>query len=233
MSKVRKAMILAAGFGTRLRPLTDKIPKPLIPYNGKPMIEYAISNLAAAGVNEFVINLHHHADKMEDYFSRRKGTESIELLKESEILGTGGALVNARKSLTNSGCFFLYNSDIYTNADLIEMQKNHIDSKALVTLAVKERETERYLLLDPEMNILGRTEKGRDVLYASGVVGKKMGFCGIHLISDKLFELVGQVGNFDIIPEYMKLISNGQKICGYDIGSKNWKDLGKITSLET
>ncbi len=81
MSKVTKAMILAAGFGTRLRPLTDTIPKLLLPFNGKPMIENAISKLRSAGVNEFVINIHHHAEKMEEYLQRRSSTEKITLIK--------------------------------------------------------------------------------------------------------------------------------------------------------
>ena len=231
MSKVTKAMILAAGFGTRLRPLTDTAPKPLIPYNGKPMIETAISRLKAAGINEFVINAHHHAEQMEEYFQHRKGTEKITLIKEHEILGTGGALLNARELLESTENFFLYNADVDTDAKLLEMAEYHLQRKALITLALKKRDTSRYILADPEMNVIGRTEGDNEVLYRNGVVSQKFGFCGIHLISSAIFRLLKGSGNFDIIPEYMRLISEGSVICGYDIGSENWKDLGKLSSL--
>ena len=230
MSKVTKAMILAAGFGTRLRPLTDTIPKPLLPFNGKPMIENAISKLRSAGVNEFIINIHHHAEKMEDYFQRRSGTENITLIKEHDILGTGGALVNAKELLNGSGSFFLYNADVDTGMDLLEMEKYHFDTGSLVTLALKERKTSRYLILDSEMNIIGRTENDSDTLYRDKKPEKKMGFCGIHLISDKIFGLIESSGSFDIIPEYMRLISMDFMIKGFDIGSTSWQDLGKLNN---
>lgn len=233
MSNVRKAMILAAGFGTRLRPLTDTVPKPLIPYNGRPMIENAISKLSSIGISEFVVNIHHHADKMEEYFSLRQGSEKITLIKEDDILGTGGALINAKELLKGSGSFFLYNSDVDTDADLLELEKYHFDSGSIATLAVKNRETARYLILDQEMKIIGRNENGDDIFYDKGKPEKKMGFCGIHLISDKIFDLIEASGRFDVIPEYMRLISLGFMINGYDIGPKYWQDLGKHINPES
>ena len=227
MKKVTKAMILAAGFGTRLRPLTDTIPKPLIPFNGKPMIENAISKLVSAGVNEFIINTHHHADMMAEYFESRKGAEKIIVIRESDILGTGGALLNAREYLENSGSFFLYNADVDTDADLLKMEECHLLKGALATLALKKRETSRHLIVDEGMNIIGRTENNSDVLYHQSNISARLGFCGIHLISDRLFSVIESTGNFDIIPEYMRLISCGYMINGFDIGTKKWQDLGK------
>ncbi len=227
MKEVTKAMILAAGFGTRLRPLTDTIPKPLIPYNGKPMIENAISKLVSAGVNEFIINTHHHADKMAEYFESRKGPEHITLVRENEILGTGGALLNAREYLEDSGSFFLYNADVDTDADLLKMEECHLLKGALATLALKKRETSRHLIVDEGMNIIGRTENNSDVLYHQSNISARLGFCGIHLISDRLFSVIESTGNFDIIPEYMRLISCGYMINGFDIETKKWQDLGK------
>jgi len=227
MKEVTKAMILAAGFGTRLRPLTDTIPKPLIPYNGKPMIENAISKLVSAGVNEFIINTHHHADKMAEYFENRKGPEHITLVRENEILGTGGALLNAREYLEDSGSFFLYNADVDTDADLLRMEEYHLLKGALATLALNKRETSRHLIVDNELHIVGRTEDNSDVVYRQSAAITKFGFCGIHLISDRLFKVIESTGNFDIIPEYMRLISCGYMINGFDIGTKKWQDLGK------
>lgn len=144
---------------------------------------------------------------MEDYFQRRSGSEKITLIKEHDILGTGGALVNAKELLKGSGSFFLYNADVDTEMDLLELEKYHWDTGSLVTLAVKKRKTSRYLILDGEMNIIGRTENDSDNLYRDKKPEMKMGFCGIHLISDKIFGLIETSGSFDIIPEYMRLIS--------------------------
>lgn len=227
MSKITKAIILAAGFGTRLRPLTDSLPKPLIPYNGKPMIENAISRLSSAGVKEFVINTHHLSDKMEEYFLNRTGSEKIVLVHEKEILGTGGALLNAKQYLEGSGSFYVYNTDVETDADLGLLEKAHFQKRALATLALQSRVTSRYILADDCMNIVGRTEGTEQVLYINKPVRWKLGFCGIHLLSENILSLLRGNGEFDIIPEYMRLISEGYMICGYDIGHNIWKDLGK------
>ena len=111
--EVKKAFILAAGLGTRLKPLTENLPKALVPFKGKPMIENVISKLNRAGINDILINTHHRADKMEEYFANRSGNENITLIHEAQILGTGGAIKNAEKHLSDTEAFLVYNTDVF------------------------------------------------------------------------------------------------------------------------
>lgn len=235
--KITTAFILAAGFGTRLMPLTKNLPKALVIYKGKPMIENVISKLKTFGVTDFYINTHHHAVKMEEYFSGRKGDEQVTLIHEKEILGTGGALKNAAKYLSGVENFFLYNTDVDSDLDLAELENIHLSNNSLVTLCVQTRKTSRYLLCSIEdSTLIGRTENGEDKLYLlnsikhSGYVQKA--FCGIHTINRSIFNyLKTEEDSFDIIPFYMKILQKGQKISVFDISESLWKDLGVPENL--
>lgn len=231
--KIKKALILAAGFGTRLKPLTDNLPKALIPYKGRPMIENVISKLTSYGINEIVINTHHHADRMEDYFSSRSGNEKITLIHEAEILGTGGALKNAERELIGSENFLVYNTDVDCEVNLEEFIKFHQENAGIATLCVQERETSRYLICDIAGKLIGRTENGQKVFYSE--ISKEyrlMAFCGIHMLNDEIFGYFPEnESNFDIIPIYMSLIKNNKPINYFDISSVNWKDLGTPQNL--
>jgi NDP-sugar pyrophosphorylase family protein len=223
-------MILAAGFGTRLKPFTDSMPKALVDYKGKPMIENVISKLSAIGVNEFVINTHHFAGQLENYFSNRNGEERFDLLYEKEILGTGGGIMNARKYLEDSENFFIYNADVDCDADLQTMTKFHLVNKAIATLAVKKRDTSRYILSDLNANVVGRTENSVDTIYKESKYIFRYGFCGIHLVSSKIFNYMS-FSVFDIISFYMDMVKLGHQIKAFDMGDVKWKDLGKLKDL--
>jgi MurNAc alpha-1-phosphate uridylyltransferase len=234
--KITTAFILAAGFGTRLMPLTENLPKALVSYKGKPMIENVISKLKSFGITDFYINTHHHADKMEEYFSERKGDEQITLIHEKEILGTGGAIKNAAKLLPQHGNFIIYNTDVDSDAEMNELMAFHINKNSLVTLCVQNRETKRYLLFNEDGRLVGKAENGSDKIYIEdiGAARKivKKNFCGIHAVNSRLFSyLESESDSFDVISFYMKMINIGEKIYSIDISEKFWIDLGTPENL--
>lgn len=230
---VKKVFILAAGFGSRLKPLTDNLPKALIPYKGKPMIENVITKLTSQGINEIVINTHHHADRMNEYFSSRRGKEDITLVYESRILGTGGALKNAEKYLVDAENFFIYNTDVDSDVDLEEFSNFHLENEGIATLCVQQRKTTRYLISDSFGKLTGRTENGKNVFYTENTNDINLrAFCGIHLINRRIFQFLPEnEENFDIIPLYMSIINQKNMIFTYDISSNFWKDLGVPQNL--
>jgi len=224
----KTAFILAAGFGTRLKPFTDTLPKALVPYKGKPMIENVISKLEYFGYNKIFINTHHFHDKMEKYFSEREGNENITLIHETEILGTGGALKNVLPFLNINSHTLIYNTDVDCEVDLEKLESYFLNKSASAVLCVQERKTSRYLIFDKNKQLIGRTESGIDKLYAAynGEYQKKA-FCGIHIISNSIInDFLPENKNFDIIPQYLKLAGEQKSILYYEISDNFWKDLG-------
>ena len=230
--EVKKAFILAAGLGTRLKPLTEKLPKALVPFKGKPMIENVISKLNRAGIYNILINTHHHADKMEEYFANRSGNENITLIHEAQILGTGGAIKNAEKHLSDTEAFLVYNTDVDCEVDIGDFFDFHSCNNAIASLCVQERKSSRYLICNEKGALIGRTENGENAIYGikSDTISKKA-FCGIHIINTKIFKYLNKNENFDIIPEYMSILQKNEEIMTYDISGIYWKDLGKLQNL--
>jgi len=221
-----KAMILAAGFGTRLKPITDSIPKPLIEVNGEVILERIIRRLSASGFDEIVINVHHLAGKIKNFLkSKNNFGLRIELSEEKEILGTGGALKKAEWFLRNSGHFILHNADIYTNLDYQNLYKCHLRYNSLATLAVKNRDSKSYLLFDENMNLKGISSKKE-----SGY--KSLAFSGVHVISAEIFSKMTELGFFSIIDVYMRLIGEGEILKGFCDDKSLWFDIGSIGKLE-
>ena len=151
------------------------------------------------------------------------------LRKRTEILGTGGGIKNARKYLESSDNFLVYNVDVESGIDISKMFGFHVENNPLATLAVKNRITSRYLLIDEKQRIIGRRIKEQDLIFAEpfGEVGITA-FCGVHIISARIFELFPNEAQFDIVSFYMDLIENGNRIIGYDVKDAGWEDLGKI-----
>ena len=208
-----KAMIFAAGLGTRLKPITDTLPKALVPVAGKPLIEHVMSKIAAAKgadggplVDGFVVNVHHFADKLVAWLKMDHGVAQNELLKEfpidisdetSQLLETGGAVHHARKYLEGCGSFLIHNVDIFTSADLSWFAAQHRPD-AVATLMVSDRKTSRYFLFNPEdMRLVGwyNTANG-DTFMADPSFQvedcRMLAFSGIHILSDKVFEYMDQ-----------------------------------------
>lgn len=175
-----KAMILSAGFGTRLKPHTDNLPKALVEYNKIPMVNYQIERLKKAGVNEIIVNAHHYSEKLLKYFSENDFGVKINVIVEEDILGTGGGILNAEKYLKDEEFFIVINVDVETDMSLTGMIEYHKSKNPFATIAVQKRNTKRYLEFDSQMNLIGRENKNsqKNNLFA---------FNGIHIISTRIF----------------------------------------------
>jgi mannose-1-phosphate guanylyltransferase len=229
-----KAMILAAGLGTRLRPLTNDLPKALVEVAGRTLLEITLNRLRGAGIREVIINVHHFADMIADYL-RNNGNFGmrIELSREEGLLDTGGGLKKAAwffqdESGERDEPFLLHNVDVISDIDFERMMQFHRASQALATLAVQDRETSRYLLFDEQNHLCGRA--GRDQvpqIVRSTPKTHARAFCGIHVISLRLLSMMTEQGVFSIITTYLRLAGQGEKILAYRADEHYWRDLGK------
>ncbi len=238
-----KAMIFAAGLGTRLRPLTDYTPKALVKLGGIPMIERVILKLKDAGVSEMVVNVHHFASQVTDFLEMNGNFGiMIHISDESDkLLDTGGGILQARRWLDGSEPFIVHNADIYTDFDISAMAAVHSESGADVTLLVAHRDTSRYLLFDSGLRMKGwknvRTGEVRSpfgALPGSGL--RPLAFGGVHIVNPAIFPLLEKYAadddKFSITPFYTDSCSQ-LDIRGYiPAGSYNWVDIGRIESLK-
>ncbi|MDR2496498.1 MAG: nucleotidyltransferase family protein [Tannerellaceae bacterium] len=205
-----KAMILAAGIGQRLQPLTLSTPKALIPLNGKPVLAHVIERLKAVGCNEIIINVHHHGDQIIDYLrSQRSFGIDIHISDERNyLLDTGGGLKQAAGFFSDSEPFLLHNVDIITDVNLKGLLDAH-KPEALATLFVSRRTTSRYLLFDRNGLMFGwRNRETNEVRSAypdfEPDTYHEYAFNGIHLVSPKIFNLMDEwTGKFSIIQFYI------------------------------
>lgn len=231
-----KAMILAAGIGKRLRPLTDTIPKPLIPINGKPLIEYVVDQLKLYGVAQIVVNVHHHSQKMIQFFKDNNnfGLE-VEFSDESQqLMNTGGGIVKAKHFFSKKEPFLVYASDVITNLNLDKMLAFHKENKSLVTLAVKDRETTRSLIFNSEMQLCGWRDNisGEEIQCRSIDNEISLGFSCAHIIEPELFDLVTEQGAFNITDMYLRLASK-HTIKGFRHDNDYWLEFGRYENIES
>ena len=229
-----KAMILAAGLGTRLRPLTDNRPKALVEVGGRTMLEVTLSRLRAFDVREVIINVHHFADQILDYLKANNNFGMrIEVSREEVLLDTGGGLKKAapfflEKSDGMDRPFILHNVDVISTVDLRSMLQFHAENRALATLAVQDRETSRYLLFDEQLQLCGR-RSGHDQkneLVRSRQPVQALAFCGIHVISPRLLAMMEEEGVFSIITTFLRLAGLGEEILAFRADKYYWRDLG-------
>jgi NDP-sugar pyrophosphorylase family protein len=230
------AMIFAAGLGTRLRPLTDTTPKALIDIGGCPILERIARRLIAAGATRLIVNVHHHAEQIRRFLGEHDGF-GVEwfVSDESEaLLDTGGGLKAAGRYFRRDSPFLLHNGDIYTDIDLAALYHAH-NPDALATLAVMNRDTTRHLLFDEEGGLVGAgnsaTGYERRARPPQGRV-EPLGFCGIHVISPRIFDLITESGAFSIIDLYMRLAGRGEHIAAHRVDEAVWIDIGKPEQLE-
>ena len=223
-----KAMIFAAGLGTRLRPLTDNLPKALVAVNGAPLLELVIRRLAAAGADELVINTHHFHEKIAGFLAGKKNFGlRIELSREEAFpLETGGGLKKAAAFFDDGKPFFAYNADVYSELDLRALYAAHLNSGALATLAVRERTSKRHLMFDAGMNLKGREGETAD----AGL--RPLAFSGIQVLSPEIFEKMTEEGVFSVTAAYLRLAAAGEKIKGFEDRSPYWCDIGDLERLE-
>lgn len=228
-------MILAAGLGTRLRPLTDDRPKALVTVAGHTLLEIALSRLRAFGVREVIVNTHHYAEMIHEYLKANDNFGMrIEVSHEDGLLDTGGGLKNAAWFfLKPSGSlhepFIVHNVDVISTIDLGRMVRFHTEQAALATLAVQDRETSRYLLFDERGQLCGRRAGlNRDAELVRPALGAQaLAFCGIHIVSTGLFAKMREEGAFSIITTHLHLAAQGEKIVAFRADECYWCDLGR------
>jgi mannose-1-phosphate guanylyltransferase len=234
-----KAMILAAGLGTRLRPLTGDRPKALVEVAGRTLLEITLSRLRACGVREVIVNVHHFADMVVDYLKKNGDFGMrIEISREDVLLDTGGGLKKAawfflEDPSRRAEPFLLHNVDVLSNIDLGHMVQFHREQQALATLAVQDRKTSRYLLFDKQGQLCGRRfgdDQETEPVRSSQPV-EALAFSGIHVISPRLFSLMTEDGAFSIIASYLRLAAEGEKILSFRADEYYWRDLGKPENL--
>jgi NDP-sugar pyrophosphorylase family protein len=234
-----KAMILAAGLGTRLRPLTDDRPKALVEVAGRTLLEITLERLRAFEFREVIINVHHFADKVVDYLKENDNFGMrIEISREETLLDTGGGLKKAAYFFLEdpealNAPFILHNVDVISTIDLRQMIRSHLDNQALATLAVQDRETSRYLLFDEQLQLCGRRTAPDliDEIVRPSEKLQPLAFSGIHVISPRLLNMISEEGAFSIIATYLRLAAQGEKIHAFRADEYEWRDLGRPDDL--
>lgn len=205
-----KALIFAAGKGTRLKPFTDHHPKALAKVNGVPLLERNIQYLKSFGITDFVINIHHFGDQIVDFLNKNSNFGcSIEISDErEELLETGGGLIFARKFLDHGEDFLIMNADILTEININALVKYHKKIKDFATLAVSDRESSRKLLFNDDMVLRGwlNVQTGEQRLAEFNKGFKALAFSGVHCINPVIFEKIKRTGKFSVMEEYLDLM---------------------------
>jgi mannose-1-phosphate guanylyltransferase len=232
-----KAMILAAGLGTRLRPLTDDRPKALVEVGGRTLLEITLSRLLGFGVRDVIVNVHHFADMVAAYLKKNDNFGMrIEISREDLLLDTGGGLKKAawfflKDSSRPDEPFVLHNVDVISTIDLKRMMQFHVEHKPLATLAVQQRETSRYLLFDDHLTLCGRLsgagQQAEFVRASQQLLVQALAFSGVHVISPRLFSMMTEEGVFSIITSYLRLAGQGENILAFRADEYYWRDLGR------
>ncbi len=228
-----KALIFAAGKGTRLKPFTDHHPKALARVNGVPLLERNIKYLQSYGINDFVINIFHFGEQIVEFLKEHDHFgANIEISDEKDqLLETGGGLVFARRFLDDGEDFLILNADILTDLNITEFVKYHQEKKDFATLAVSDRKSSRKLLFNPEMVLRGwvNVETGEQRLAEFNKGFKPLAFSGIHCMNPAIFGKIKRTGKFSIMEEYLDLMHT-EKIHGFEHHAK-LIDVGRPESI--
>ncbi len=230
-----KAMLFAAGLGTRLKPLTDDKPKALVEIGGITLLERCIKQLIRNGICEIVINIHHFGDQIKDFLEQHQNFGlSISVSDESDaLLDTGGAILKAKALLTGSDPILLINVDILTNLNFKKILDYHIQNRAFATLVVRQRSTSRYLLFNRQILVGWKNKKSGEIKVSQPekiANANEFAFSGIHIIQPELLDEITESGKFSIIDLYIRL-AKSHKICAFVDSDSVWMDLGKVEEL--
>lgn len=231
-------MIFAAGMGTRLKPLTDHVPKALLPIAGKPMLEHIILKLKAAGFNQIVINIHHFGDQILDFLAANNnfGLQIYISDERDYLLDTGGGIKKAATFLQGKEPFLVHNVDIISNVDLQNLYNSHLQTNPLATLLVSQRNTSRYLLFNKERKLCGwRNRETGEVKsyypYFNPEQYDEYAFSGIHIISPEIFDWMEEwTGKFSIINFYLSICAR-TNLMAYPAENLRLLDIGKPETL--
>ena len=231
-------MIFAAGLGTRLKPLTDSIPKALIPIGGKPLLEHVILKLKVAGFNEIIVNVHHFPDQIIDFLSSKNNFDiHIEVSDERDLLlDTGGGVRKTSWFFDDGKPFLVHNVDILSNLDLKELYNNHLSTGSLATLVVSKRDTVRYLLFKENNRLCGwineKTGETKPVTFSDISGFNKLAFAGIQMLSPDIFKLMEDCEpKFPIMDFYLSNVEE-QTIKGFIPFDFHMLDVGKLDVLD-
>jgi mannose-1-phosphate guanylyltransferase len=228
MSEIQSstAFVLGAGLGTRLRPLTENLPKPLVPLGGRPLVTYAFDQLQQIGIRKAVINTHHAAESWDQAFPL-KTYQNLELVFKHEpvLLDTGGGIKNVEEFFNKEPSFFVYNGDVLATIPLDMAWKHHIASKNLATMVLRSSGGPLHVALDAQ----GLISDIRGMI--RGQEGKYL-FTGIHIIDPRLFSYIPEIKKESIVPIYLRLIKEGLRIGGVVIDQGEWHDIGSIAEYE-
>ena len=232
-----KAMIFAAGLGTRLKPLTNDRPKALAKISGKTLLQRCIENLKQQGISNIVVNVHHFSEQIVNFLKQHDNFGvSVQISDESdELLETGGGLLKAKSLLAGNEPILIINVDILTDLDFSELLHFHNKEQALATLVVRQRKTSRYLLFDDSRQLTGwkniktgTTKICREDAFENS---RQYAFSGIQIIQPELLNLITETGRFSIINLYLRL-GETHTIKAFLDEQSNWMDLGKYEQLQ-
>lgn len=226
-------MILAAGLGTRLRPLTYDVPKALIDVGGEPVLDKVARRVVAAGADRIVVNVSPHAEKIREHIRARNGW-GVDVVVSEEPDGpleTGGGLLHAAGLFRGDRPILIHNADILTDVDLEALYAAH-DDDSLATMAVREADSERYLLFDEE-GLVGYAYGGEEHR-AREVSGpeRRRDYLGVQVVSPRLLDRFEEEGKFSIFTPYMRLIRAGERVAAFDVEGARWADIGTHEQLE-
>ena len=235
-------MIFAAGIGSRLKPITDTMPKALVPVGGVPMLQRTLLRLKEAGFTDVTINIHHFGQQIIDFLQQNDnfGLDIHISDERDELLDTGGGILKARPFLEGDEPFLVHNVDILSNIDLRQVYDSHVQSGADATLLVSDRTTTRKLLFNKEMRMQGWLNHSTGEVLPEDFVWmpeqhRELAFEGIHVISPTLFKYMGEgtqwQGKFSIIPFYLSVCKQ-LHLRGYELKDITWFDIGKPETLQ-
>lgn len=233
-----KAMVLAAGLGTRLRPLTDSRPKALVQIGGRTLLEITLTRLRDYGIRDVIINTHHFAEMIRQYLAEKSNFGMhLELSHEDVLLDTGGGLKKAAHFFQQDDQtepFVLHNVDIISTIDIGRMVEFHRRRNALATLAVQDRTTSRYLLFDENLQLSGRQTgtDGTPELVRNAQPLQPLAFSGIHVISPDFLSMMTEQRAFSIITSYLRIAGEGKSILGFRADEYSWRDMGKVENIK-
>ena len=230
-----KAMVLAAGLGTRLRPLTNDRPKALVQVAGRTLLEITLARLRSFGVTDVIVNVHHFAEQVVAF---RESVNNlglrIAISVEEQLLDTGGGLKKAAHFFLEGPPepFLVHNVDVISTIDLGRMVQDHRNAGALATLAVQQRSTSRRLLFDDRGELCGRQTGDQPAEMARPAQHTRpSAFSGIHVISPRLLRMLSEEGAFPIIDAYLRLAAQGEHIRAFEADGARWRDLGRPENI--
>jgi len=232
-----KALIFAAGLGTRLKEHTSDKPKALVQLAGKPLLQHVIEKLISHHINDITINVFHFADQVISFLKNQSFPGiTIHISDErEELLDTGGGLKKAEIFLSGDEPILIYNVDVISNLDLNLLENDHRISGSLATLVVRQRDTSRYLMFDQHLQLAGwknfssgETKISREAEFANSV---PYAFSGIQIVQPEIFKLITETGRFPIMDLYLRLAQT-ESIHGFVDNSTIWMDLGKPDQLQ-